>query len=213
MVVSEYKKKWVEEHREQVNATARRNQKAARDKNKEVKEEQIRMAKEDEPIQIKICSSCGYIGPEKDFRFGATQCMICRNIRRKDWRDPDKQSVINRVYYQENKERIDVKNKEWQKANPEAFAEYKRRRRMRKSGNGGSFTRQEWQALKAQYNYSCLCCSKRELEIKLEADHVIPVSKGGNGFITNIQPLCGPCNNSKHIKETDYRLTYQAMEV
>ena len=48
----------------------------------------------------------------------------------------------------------------------------------------------------------CLCCNRRR---KLTADHVIPVSKGGTSYISNIQPLCQPCNSSKGTKTTDFR--------
>jgi 5-methylcytosine-specific restriction endonuclease McrA len=47
-----------------------------------------------------------------------------------------------------------------------------------------------------------LCCDKKR---KLTADHIVPVSKGGTSNISNIQPLCGPCNSSKGAKTVDYR--------
>jgi 5-methylcytosine-specific restriction endonuclease McrA len=53
-----------------------------------------------------------------------------------------------------------------------------------------------------KYHKRCLCCDKRR---KLTADHVIPVSKGGTSDISNIQPLCQPCNSSKGAKIIDYR--------
>lgn len=61
----------------------------------------------------------------------------------------------------------------------------------------------EWSALNAEYNHCCLCCGKRTA---LTADHVEPVESGGESYIENIQPLCGPCNSANGTKHTDYRI-------
>lgn len=79
------------------------------------------------------------------------------------------------------------------------------RRRARLSGNGGTITKQEWSWLKEFYDYTCLCCGKREPEIKLTLDHVLPLTMGGKNVIENAQPLCQSCNSSKHNKYIDYR--------
>jgi len=78
-------------------------------------------------------------------------------------------------------------------------------RRARIKNVGGKYSTQEWEILKKKYNYTCLCCLKKEPEIKLSVDHITPISKGGSNSIENIQPLCKPCNLRKHTKETDYR--------
>ena len=67
------------------------------------------------------------------------------------------------------------------------------------------FTAEEWQALKAHYDYTCLKCQKREPEITLTRDHIIPQVKGGLDKIDNIQPLCVSCNSSKRERIIDYR--------
>jgi len=77
-------------------------------------------------------------------------------------------------------------------------------RRCRIAKAQGSFTVRQWNALKKKCDYTCLCCRRQEPEIKLTADHIIPLSKGGNNTIQNIQPLCGSCNSKKGIKVIDF---------
>ena len=64
----------------------------------------------------------------------------------------------------------------------------------------GQFTIEEWQLLKEQYNFTCHMCNKSEPEIKLTVDHIIPLTKNGTNFISNIQPLCKSCNSRKSNK-------------
>lgn len=87
--------------------------------------------------------------------------------------------------------------KDWYKRNANL-------RKIRKDINGGSHTLGEWENLKAQYNWTCPCCGKKEDEIKLSKDHIIPIAKGGSDNIENIQPLCRRCNAKKHTQETRY---------
>ena len=75
--------------------------------------------------------------------------------------------------------------------------------RARKYGSGGSYSNEEWQILLASCENKCVCCG---LECKPEADHVVPIAKGGTSNINNIQPLCRSCNASKGTKIIDYRM-------
>ena len=65
--------------------------------------------------------------------------------------------------------------------------------------------------MKEDCNYTCKFCLKSEPEIKLVADHIIPVVKWEEWIKTNkvnymcgdkenIQPLCISCNCTKHTK-------------
>lgn len=95
----------------------------------------------------------------------------------------------------------EIQNK-WKNANREKIRKYDQKRRDLQRIDG--HTLEEWETLKAQYNWICLCCKKQEPTIKLERDHIIPVIKGGSSNIQNIQPLCGSCNSKKHTKIIKY---------
>ncbi len=74
-------------------------------------------------------------------------------------------------------------------------------RHYKKKGNGGWHTQEEWNELCKKWNNGCACCKRK---IKLTIDHIIPVSKGGNNSIENIQPLCQSCNSKKYLKIIKY---------
>jgi 5-methylcytosine-specific restriction endonuclease McrA len=82
-------------------------------------------------------------------------------------------------------------------------------RRRRKKQVGGSYTLEQWEALKEEFNNRCANCGKQKT---LEADHIVPVSHWSTFFgdwvalglikyqcndIENIQPLCRDCNVQK----------------
>lgn len=75
-----------------------------------------------------------------------------------------------------------------------------RKYRAKKMGAIGSHNLADWENLKAQYNWTCPSCKRREPEIELSEDHIIPLSRGGSNNIENIQPLCRGCNSRKKDK-------------
>jgi hypothetical protein len=46
-------------------------------------------------------------------------------------------------------------------------------------------------------NFRCMKCGRRPPEIKLQVDHVVPLSKGGPDIEDNFQTLCNECNAGK----------------
>lgn len=122
-----------------------------------------------------------------------------------------------RSYYLKNKKSILARNRRWAQRNPDKVYILRRRHRInnpesiraawhrfyaRKKAAPGSFTAEEWDALCRKYGRKCLACGKKR---KLTVDHVVALSNGGTNDISNIQPLCGPCNSSKGAQTIDYR--------
>ena len=83
------------------------------------------------------------------------------------------------------------------KNHAENISHLKANRYARERGAKGNHTLKEWQDLKEKHNNRCAICGE---EKPLTKDHIIPLSKGGNNYITNIQPLCRNCNSRKNNK-------------
>ncbi len=134
----------------------------------------------------------------------------------------DEIKAYKRAHYQANKAKYIDAAKASAAANPEArkatLRKYNHsengravqlagvhRRLARIKGGGGSHTAEEWTALRESYGNICLCCKQTFAPEDLTRDHVVAISKGGSNDIGNLQPLCMPCNKSKHNKTIDYR--------
>jgi 5-methylcytosine-specific restriction endonuclease McrA len=157
-----------------------------------------------------------------------------KRIASRLWREANRERhrAYQRQYRKDHAKEVARKNKEWAAANPDKMLEYHKKsrrenpdsysditrryrasrpgfvaaccatRRARRRGASGNLTLAEWQEIKAAFNHRCAKCG---LKRKLSQDHVIPLSKGGTHTADNIQPLCVPCNSSKHTKTIDYR--------
>lgn len=128
------------------------------------------------------------------------QAQKARNVRRRALQREEVRSYY-RSYYRAQKQATPEKVRRHERVQ-------ERRRRNRKLQLVGSHTEAEWEALKVTYSSTCLCCGKREPDITLTRDHIVPIVKGGSDWITNIQPLCPSCNSSKGTRIVDYRLNW-----
>lgn len=71
----------------------------------------------------------------------------------------------------------------------------KRARRLVAARKKGTHTKEQWEAIKAEFYGRCVRCGLRGYH--LDRDHIIPLYQGGSDGIDNIQPLCAWCNASK----------------
>ena len=129
------------------------------------------------------------------------------NIKARERREQDLEHYreIGRNSYERHAEERRKYSIEYYKRYPEKSVAATNRRRALKYASEITHTEEEWQELKAFYNFTCLCCGKQEPEIKLTRDHVIPLTQGGSDSIDNVQPLCARCNSKKNNKHIDYR--------
>jgi 5-methylcytosine-specific restriction endonuclease McrA len=183
----------------------------------------------------KTCNTCGETKPVELFAIShnkgdktsyRSKCKTCKsheNSERNKWRyhnEPgykerlkeyratipsEKIQEYRRNEYENNREDYLRRSAEWREANRAASNRIKRTYKAKRRGweANGSYTQKEWDSLLENTGHKCLACGR--VDRPLTADHVIPLSKGGSNTIDNIQPLCGPCNSSKHTKTTDHR--------
>jgi 5-methylcytosine-specific restriction endonuclease McrA len=118
--------------------------------------------------------------------------------RAKEWREqnPERVRKTKNAHYLVNREEAFRRTEEWNAANPDGPRTRSRNYRAKLYAAEGNHTRQEIEALHARQNGRCVYCSLR-LGKKYHADHIVPLSRGGSNWITNIQLTCGPCNNRK----------------
>lgn len=98
----------------------------------------------------------------------------------------------NRAAYMREKNRIWIEN------NRERKYWLNNLRRAMLAKAEGSYTYGEWLECKKLHGKKCARCGKPEGEVVLTVDHIIPLSKGGSNYISNIQPLCRSCNSKKN---------------
>lgn len=101
---------------------------------------------------------------------------------------------------QEVKERCKEVYRRWCRTHPQNIQVKTRKRRAAVKGAEGSFTVSEWLSLVKSFDNRCARCKRQAPEIRLTIDHILPVTKGGSNYISNIQPLCVSCNSSKKDK-------------
>lgn len=84
---------------------------------------------------------------------------------------------------------------------PERSNKKNRAERLSSARKLGTHTREEFQEMVNFFDGKCVKCGAEGVV----ADHIIPLYQGGSDSITNLQPLCQPCNAAKGPENTDYR--------
>lgn len=159
----------------------------------------------------KYCSNeCRYtaqrsdplIAPEERNRQRAREWFYANRERAKEKR---------KMQYQREREKAIKAAHEWQQAHPDKVKASKLRnyakhtedrkrdsaiRQARKRGAEGSFTKEDMQRQYDKQNGLCAYCSI-PLSGIYDIDHVIPISRGGSNWPTNLVCACRYCNRSK----------------
>lgn len=174
-------------------------------------------------MELKQCTKCKekypatteYFYKQKRTKDGlAPWCKKCRLEYQKKYQNEHKEEQKKRhaIWHIKNREIVLQRNKEFREANKEHVREYQRKyqkenrdkykiyRKQKVLHRNHRITKQEWEACKAYFNYSCAYCGMTENEHKalhneqLHKEHVI---HNGANDLSNCVPACKHCNSQK----------------
>lgn len=124
--------------------------------------------------------------------------------RANDWYHSNKEraAVINKTYYEANKKAHQLRNKEWERKNPEAVRAKKARRRQRENINISNEARKQSILKRIELkNYPCVYCG--EYTDEMHIDHALPLCRGGLDIAGNLLQSCRSCNVRKNTKTAE----------
>ena len=182
--IKEYSKKYYEANAEELRRKSLEYHYANREeKNKKVKEWKIE--NKDKVINYRINNR----DKNREYR---------RKYREKDIEADNRRS---NEWRKKNYDKVSEYMKKWISENKDKCRKYNQKRRASKKSNGGSYTDAEWEECLEFFNYKC-AYSGRKME-RVSADHIIPLSKGGTSYISNIVPCELRINDSKGSKDLE----------
>lgn len=86
----------------------------------------------------------------------------------------------------------------YKQKNPGKVKAWRAARNARKRGAEGRWTASDWAEILGAHNHCCAHCKVEFSEdFTASVDHIVPLSKGGSNWPSNLQPLCVPCNRKK----------------
>lgn len=139
-------------------------------------------------------------------RTSDAHCIECRRVRVKKSR----RTVAGKLRKarQESRHRATAHGKlvlqkavaKWRENNVETHKSHGHARRARKQNAEGRYTAQDIDLLLLKQHNRCVGCRVSFNLTKHTVDHIVPLSKGGSNWSSNLQLLCGPCNDSKGAK-------------
>jgi 5-methylcytosine-specific restriction endonuclease McrA len=145
-----------------------------------------------------------------------SQCKACSHKIHGDWQktNPEKVYENNKRWRMANLDKRREQDKRYRESHPKKMYEAQKRyrethpekrrileqhRRARKASLPATLMPQQWEDIKAEFNYSCAYCRRAwyDIEGALAQDHVIPIKQGGPYTKENIVPACKSCNSRK----------------
>lgn len=144
-----------------------------------------------------ICKECVRVKSNKNYYRRHEYYKELGRIYNKE--NKGKINKYYKEYYSKNKIRVKKSQDKYRKNNPHIFEGATIRRKTRLMGLPYRFSHSEWEDCKNEFDNSCAYCNVKTE--KLERDHFIALTSGGEFTRNNVIPSCKPCNASKGNKD------------
>jgi 5-methylcytosine-specific restriction endonuclease McrA len=106
----------------------------------------------------------------------------------------------NHAWKAANKDKDKATQKAWRKANGPRLRALKSKRRAMELQAEGFYTSEDVARIYKLQHGKCAYC-RVSLANGYHDDHITALVNGGTNWPSNIQLLCQPCNNKKHVKD------------
>lgn len=160
-------------------------------------------------VSNKHCAECLKIRKVRSYHRNPSTMLAYQARYRQE--NADYIAARGAAKYEREKEKIKADRRAYRAAHPEHVKQLARQRyandrirhigyvvtrEVRKRASGGRFTSEDIRKLFNKQNGRCqyCCCS---LEQGFQIDHVIPLSRGGSNWPSNLALACRPCNAGK----------------
>ncbi len=113
--------------------------------------------------------------------------------------NPERLKIITATFKARHREAIREKSAIYRQTHPVPPIDRRvreARRRARKAGAGGSYTKADVHALMSLQGGKCAYCRKT-IRQEYTVDHIVPLRLGGSSDPNNLQLVCRLCNSSK----------------
>jgi 5-methylcytosine-specific restriction endonuclease McrA len=85
----------------------------------------------------------------------------------------------------------------WRRKHPEKHRHAVKLQRAKRKLAPGHHTLEQWLYKVEYHGWRCFYCGRKVNYVTVTQDHLIPLSRGGTNWVSNLVPACRSCNSSK----------------
>lgn len=132
---------------------------------------------------------------------GRDRCVECKLIWLQAWRKANPEKWQGYISKSHAKHAVTRRKsvKKWRRENPDVVRAIQIAKRARKINAEGRYTKSDIVVLLKKQHNQCLCETSFNVT-PYTVDHIVPLSRNGSNWPSNLQLLCLSCNDSKGTK-------------